>query len=118
MDAHYKSKNVIADIDDRKKKCLVCNCMFISYRGKATCSDHCKKEVLNLNHRKYLKKEKEREGDKEGLTVEAKRWLDKTEKKFTPKCSYAELNRRSEYNRVFGKYSEAPLFFKRRGFGK
>lgn len=52
------------------------------------------------------------------LTVEAKRWLNKKKRDRKMTVPFHELTKRSEYERVFGKYSEATLYFKRKGFGK
>lgn len=118
MDAYYKAKGVLAEGDKGKKKCLICNKWFFYPKRGATCSDQCKKILKKRNENNWREKQIKIEAEKENLNIEAKRWINKKERKFTPRHSYEELNKRSEYSRVFGKYSEAPLYFQRKGFSR
>jgi predicted nucleic acid-binding Zn ribbon protein len=117
-EAHYKSLGVIKDTDNKKRKCLICQTVFVSEHGKNTCSAHCKEELLASNRKKLNEQALIKEENDTLITIEAKKWLNKKKRDTKMAVPFHELSKRSEYSRVFGKYSEATLYFKRKGFGK
>lgn len=117
-DASFKAKKVTSEGSTRTIKCAICSVLFERYNARTTCGKLCQKELVSRNVRLNKKTLDESSADKEGLSVEALKWLKKKPKAFPNALPFHELNRRSEYSRVFGKYSEVSLYFKRKGYGK
>lgn len=104
--------------EKRERKCLICKTGFIQRFGHAICSPECHQELRRQNNAKKREVKEKREAQEEGLTLEAKRWLNLKKRGTKAGVPFHELIKRMEYSRVFGKYSESPLYFKRKGFGK
>jgi len=104
--------------EKKQKKCLICPTLFIPRYGESTCSSHCKKELVNRNQSIYKEQKETEKAEDDGLTREARRWLNQKKRGTKSAVPFHEQVKRMEYSRVFGKYSEAPLYFKRKGYGK
>lgn len=104
--------------EKKQKSCLICLSFFIPRFGASTCSPQCKKELQSRTQSLYKKKKEEEEAKEVGLTREAQRWLNLKKRGTKSGVPFHEQIKRMEYSRVFGKYSEAPLYFQRKGFGK
>jgi len=113
-EANYKKHGVYGKKDPKKKKCLVCNAFFTPRFGEGTCSIQCRQEATRQNQNKRRNEDLQKEAEKDGLTEEARRWLNAKPKGPKKKMSYEEINRRAERNRVFGKYSESSLYWGRK----
>ncbi len=74
-DSLYPSRKLLKDGEDGHKKCLICRRWFFPINGRSTCGEQCKKELLLDNKNRYDKNKREKEAAKEGLTWEAKQWL-------------------------------------------
>lgn len=108
----YKSKVSV------HKKCLICHQIFIPTYGRSTCSVHCKKELLKQNKIIYREKLEVEKAEEAGFTKEAQRWINSKKRDRKLPFSFSDEVQKMEYSRVFGKYSESSLYFKRKGFGK
>jgi len=104
--------------EPRKKKCLACGTMFSPMKGSSTCSSQCREQIRYANQKKWLKRKEIEKTEDDGLTEEARRWLNKKTPDHSNNRSYTELNKIAEHSRVFGKHSLKPLYFARKGFGR
>jgi len=73
MDAHYKAQGVFNERTEKKRKCLICKKSFFPKDGRSTCSNACIEEVSRSNRERIQEKKEE----KDDLSTEAKRWLEK-----------------------------------------
>ncbi len=70
-----KSKKLIKEGDENRKKCFICLRWFLPINGRSTCGEQCKKSLILENKNTISKNKREKEGDLEGLAWEGERRL-------------------------------------------
>jgi hypothetical protein len=112
------AKSSYENKEPKDKKCLVCKIRFIPTYGRSTCSSQCKKELIKKNKYLYREKLEVEKAEEAGFTKEAHRWINSKKRERKLPFSFSDQVKKMEYSRVFGKYSESYIYFKRKGFGK